>query len=94
MQEPGIPGLLSHPNGLDEPNKLRLAFWNKPGTICASLPVGNVPCPDNGNPIKAAIMEYREKQREIRQDRREAKEKAKEKREEATKRFFNPFYQT
>ena len=29
-----------------EPNKLRLAFWNKPGTICASLPVGNVPCPD------------------------------------------------
>ena len=44
-----------------------------------------------GNPIKAAIMEYREKQREIRQDRREAKEKAR-KSAEATKRFFNPFY--
>ena len=36
-----------HDPWFNEPNKLRLAFWHKPGTICASLPV-NVPCPNNG----------------------------------------------
>ena len=75
-----------------QPNKLRLAFWNKPGTICASLPVGNVPCPYNGNPIIGAIKEYRERQREFRQSRQEAKEKAKKKREELMERLVNPYY--
>ena len=70
-----------------EPNKLRLAFWNKPGTICASLPVGNVPCPDNGNPIIGAVMEYRDRQRKFRESRQENREKERERQV-----LRNPFY--
>ena len=70
-----LPGLLKSPWMTSEPNKLRLLSWHKPGTICESLPVGNLPCPDNGNPIKAAIMEYREKQREIRESQTRSKGK-------------------
>ena len=73
------------------PTKLRLAFWWKAGTSCASM--GKESCTHakgKGNPLSAIIIEERASNKRMKQQQREKRQQQKERRDSVD--FYNTGY--